>query len=139
MKGWKPALVGADMFTVDAFEQWKNKAIDAKIPFHGRYYLVLMGKIFTMYNLLYFVFFALKLINFSSSSLSRCSNLESDPINIAMEGVENFKKDGCDLIIIDTSGRHKQKKDLLEELCKIYKEMVYIQYYFYLIVLISGN
>lgn len=32
---------------------------------------------------------------------------ETDPVKIAVDGVKLFKKEGFDLIIIDTSGRHK--------------------------------
>ncbi|GJU72913.1 glutamate--tRNA ligase, cytoplasmic [Tanacetum coccineum] len=35
--------------------------------------------------------------------------MESDPVKIAVEGVETFRKENCDLIIVDTSGRHKQE------------------------------
>ncbi|KAI4328868.1 hypothetical protein L6164_021191 [Bauhinia variegata] len=39
-----------------------------------------------------------------------------DPVEVAVEGVELFKKETRDLIIVDTSGRHKQDNDLFEEL-----------------------
>ena len=32
---------------------------------------------------------------------------ETDPVAIAEEGVEAFKKEGYEIIIVDTSGRHK--------------------------------
>lgn len=32
-------------------------------------------------------------------------------MKIAQEGVERFKAEGCDLIIVDTSGRHKQARE----------------------------
>jgi signal recognition particle subunit SRP54 len=35
------------------------------------------------------------------------SYLETDPVAIAEEGVGVFKKEGFDIIIVDTSGRHK--------------------------------
>nr|GEU59930.1 signal recognition particle 54 kDa protein 2 [Tanacetum cinerariifolium] len=66
-KGWKPALVCADTFRAGAFDQLKQNATKAKIPFYG-------------------------------------SHTESDPLKIAVKGVETFKKKNCDLIIIDTSG-----------------------------------
>ncbi|KAJ8445533.1 hypothetical protein Cgig2_012421 [Carnegiea gigantea] len=44
---------------------------------------------------------------------------ESDPVKIAVEGVERFKKENCDLIIIDTSGRHKQEAALFEEMRQV--------------------
>nr|XP_009603108.1 signal recognition particle 54 kDa protein 2-like [Nicotiana tomentosiformis]XP_016501304.1 PREDICTED: signal recognition particle 54 kDa protein 2-like [Nicotiana tabacum] len=38
-KGWKPALVCADTFRAGAFDQLKQNATKAKIPFYGRYIL----------------------------------------------------------------------------------------------------
>ncbi|XP_010049962.2 signal recognition particle 54 kDa protein 2 [Eucalyptus grandis] len=81
-KGWKPALVCADTFRAGAFDQLKQNAIKAKIPFYGSY-------------------------------------AESDPVKIAVEGVETFKKENCDLIIVDTSGRHKQEAALFEEMRQV--------------------
>uniref|UniRef100_A0A8I6XP36 signal-recognition-particle GTPase n=1 Tax=Hordeum vulgare subsp. vulgare TaxID=112509 RepID=A0A8I6XP36_HORVV len=43
------------------------------------------------------------------------SYMESDPVKIVVEGVEMFRKENCDLIIVDTSGRHKQEATLFEE------------------------
>lgn len=37
-------------------------------------------------------------------------------MKIAQEGVERFKKENCDLIVVDTSGRHKQEASLFEEM-----------------------
>lgn len=37
-KGWKPALVCADTFRAGAFDQLKQNATKAKIPFYGRYF-----------------------------------------------------------------------------------------------------
>ncbi|CAA7028630.1 unnamed protein product [Microthlaspi erraticum] len=78
-KGYKPALVCADTFRAGAFDQLKQNATKAKIPFYGSY-------------------------------------TESDPVKIAVEGVARFKKENCDLIIVDTSGRHKQEDSLFEEM-----------------------
>ncbi|MED6201258.1 hypothetical protein PIB30_093084 [Stylosanthes scabra] len=78
-KGWKPALVCADTFRAGAFDQLKQNATKAKIPFYGSY-------------------------------------MESDPVKIAVDGVDRFKKENCDLIIVDTSGRHKQEAALFEEM-----------------------
>lgn len=47
---------------------------------------------------------------------SSCSYTETDPVKIAQEGVERFKKENCDLIVVDTSGRHKQEASLFEEM-----------------------
>ncbi|GFP96479.1 signal recognition particle 54 kDa protein 2 [Phtheirospermum japonicum] len=68
-----------DTIRAGAFDQLKQNATKAKIPFYGSY-------------------------------------IESDPVRIAVEGVERFKKENCDLIIVDTSGRHKQEAALFEEM-----------------------
>ncbi|AEE32364.1 Signal recognition particle, SRP54 subunit protein [Arabidopsis thaliana] len=81
-KGYKPALVCADTFRAGAFDQLKQNATKAKIPFYGSY-------------------------------------TESDPVKIAVEGVDTFKKENCDLIIVDTSGRHKQEASLFEEMRQV--------------------
>ncbi|CAL5444125.1 unnamed protein product [Camellia sinensis] len=84
-KGWKPALGCADTFRAGAFDQLKQNATKATIPFYGSY-------------------------------------MESDPVKIAVEGVERFKKENCDLIIVDTSGRHKQEAALFEEMRQVSEE-----------------
>ncbi|KAL1203555.1 Signal recognition particle subunit SRP54 3 [Cardamine amara subsp. amara] len=81
-KGYKPALVCADTFRAGAFDQLKQNATKAKIPFYGSY-------------------------------------TESDPVRIAVEGVDRFKKENYDLIIVDTSGRHKQEASLFEEMRQV--------------------
>ncbi|KAG8367965.1 hypothetical protein BUALT_Bualt16G0127500 [Buddleja alternifolia] len=86
-KGWKPALVCADTFRAGAFDQLKQNATKAKIPFYGSY-------------------------------------TESDPVRIAVEGVERFKEENCDLIIVDTSGRHKQEAALFEEMRQVFEATV---------------
>ena len=48
-----------------------------------------------------------------------CSYTESDPVKIALEGVDRFEKENCDLIIVDTSGRHKQEASLFEEMRQV--------------------
>jgi signal recognition particle subunit SRP54 len=78
-KGFKPALVCADTFRAGDFDQLKQNATKAKIPFYGSY-------------------------------------TESDPAKIAAEGVQRFKEEKFDLIIVDTSGRHKQSEALFEEM-----------------------
>jgi len=47
------------------------------------------------------------------------SYTETDPVKVAQEGVEQFKKEGHDIIIVDTSGRHKQEEALFEEMQQI--------------------
>lgn len=46
-----------------------------------------------------------------------------------MEGVETFKKENCDLIIVDTSGRHKQEAALFEEMRQVSEATVLCLYY----------
>ncbi|KAF5957138.1 hypothetical protein HYC85_004363 [Camellia sinensis] len=72
----------SDTFRAGAFDQLKQNATKAKIPFYGSY-------------------------------------MESDPVKIAVEGVERFKQENCDLIIVDTSGRHKQEVALFEEMRQV--------------------
>jgi len=47
------------------------------------------------------------------------SYTETDPAVIAAKGVEEFKKANHDLIIVDTSGRHKQEESLFEEMRQV--------------------
>ena len=47
------------------------------------------------------------------------SYTEADPVVIAREGVEEFKKAKFEMIIVDTSGRHKQSDDLFEEMQRV--------------------
>ncbi|AMM54484.1 signal recognition particle protein Srp54 [Pyrococcus kukulkanii] len=44
---------------------------------------------------------------------------EKDAIKLAREGVEHFKRKGVDLIIVDTAGRHKEEKYLIDEMKQI--------------------
>jgi signal recognition particle subunit SRP54 len=41
---------------------------------------------------------------------------DKDPVNIVKNGLEHFKKQVLDVIIIDTAGRHKEEKGLLVEM-----------------------
>ena len=81
-KGFKPARVCADTFRAGAFDQLKQNATKAQIPFYGSYQ-------------------------------------ETDPAVIAAAGVERFKAEERDLIIVDTSGRHKQEESLFEEMRQV--------------------
>ena len=47
------------------------------------------------------------------------SYTEADPVTIAERGVQQFRKDRYEVIIVDTSGRHKQEAALLEEMQEI--------------------
>lgn len=78
-KGFKTALVCADTFRAGAFDQLKQNATKAKIPFYGSY-------------------------------------VETDPAAIAAEGVHLFKTKRVEVIIVDTSGRHKQEAELFQEM-----------------------
>uniref|UniRef100_A0A3Q2NW41 Signal recognition particle 54 kDa protein n=1 Tax=Fundulus heteroclitus TaxID=8078 RepID=A0A3Q2NW41_FUNHE len=44
---------------------------------------------------------------------------EMDPVVIAAEGVEKFKGENFEIIIVDTSGRHKQEDSLFEEMLQV--------------------
>ena len=48
------------------------------------------------------------------------SYTETDPAVIAAKGVEEFKRAKHDLIIVDTSGRHKQEESLFEEMRQVH-------------------
>ncbi|KAK9711424.1 Signal peptide binding domain [Popillia japonica] len=47
------------------------------------------------------------------------SYTEVDPVVIAQDGVEMFKNEGFEIIIVDTSGRHKQEDSLFEEMLAV--------------------
>lgn len=47
------------------------------------------------------------------------SYTQADPVVIAEEGVDQFVKEGYEIIIVDTSGRHRQEAGLLEEMQEI--------------------
>lgn len=81
-KGWKTSLVCADTFRAGAFDQLKQNATKARIPFYGSY-------------------------------------TEMDPVVIAQDGVQKFKSDNFEIIIVDTSGRHKQAESLFEEMLQV--------------------
>jgi signal recognition particle subunit SRP54 len=49
------------------------------------------------------------------------SYTETDPVAIAAEGVAKFKKERFEVIIVDTSGRHKQESELFQEMVEIGK------------------
>lgn len=47
------------------------------------------------------------------------SYTETDPVSIAAQGVAKFKKERFEVIIVDTSGRHKQESELFQEMVQI--------------------
>ncbi|GAA6059506.1 hypothetical protein JCM10212_002249 [Sporobolomyces blumeae] len=81
-RGLKVALVCADTFRAGAFDQLKQNAVRAKVPFFGSY-------------------------------------TETDPVAIALSGVTKFRSERFDVIIVDTSGRHRQESELFEEMVQI--------------------
>lgn len=48
------------------------------------------------------------------------SRTEASPVAVAVEGIRHLASHGCDLVIVDTSGRHSQSTDLLDEMREIY-------------------
>jgi len=81
-KNWKSCLICADTFRAGAYDQLKQNATKAKIPYYGSY-------------------------------------TEVDPAVIAKDGVEYFKDEGFEIIIVDTSGRAKQDEALFEEMLAV--------------------
>ena len=81
-RGFRSCLVCADTFRAGAFDQLKQNATKAKIPYFG-------------------------------------SLTSTDPAQVASEGVAKFKKERFEVIIVDTSGRHRQEKDLFDEMTQI--------------------
>ncbi len=81
-RGFKSCLVCADTFRAGAFDQLKQNATKAKIPYYG-------------------------------------SLTQTDPVVVAKDGVEQFKKEKFEIIIVDTSGRHRQEQDLFDEMVQI--------------------
>lgn len=81
-RGFRTGLVCADTFRAGAFDQLKQNASKANIPFYGSY-------------------------------------TETDPVIIAKQGVDSFKKNKFEVIIVDTSGRHRQEAELFEEMVEI--------------------
>lgn len=81
-RGFKTCLVCADTFRAGAFDQLKQNAIKAKIPYYG-------------------------------------SLTQTDPVVVARDGVEKFKKERFEVIIVDTSGRHHQEDALFAEMVEI--------------------
>jgi len=75
-------LICADTFRAGAFDQLKQNALKARIPYYGSY-------------------------------------TEPDPAVIAADGVEKFKNENFEIIIVDTSGRHKQEASLFEEMLQV--------------------
>jgi len=77
-RGYRPGLVCADTFRPGAYDQLKQLALKAGVPFYGE----------------------------------RAGNT----LEIAKKGVDELKRMGCNVIIIDTAGRHKSETTLMEEM-----------------------
>lgn len=56
------------------------------------------------------------------------SYTEVDPVVIAQEGVDMFKREGFEIIIVDTSGRHKQEESLFEEMLAVSNAIVSLHF-----------
>jgi signal recognition particle subunit SRP54 len=113
-KGFNPALVCADTFRAGAFDQLKRNATKARIPFYGRCLLLRV------------LFWAEKPVSkIYKRKFCYCSYIESDPVKIAVEGVDRLEKENHDLIIVDTSGRHKQEAALFEEMRQVSEATVF--------------
>ncbi|CAK7203875.1 Signal recognition particle [Sporothrix eucalyptigena] len=81
-RGFRACLVCADTFRAGAFDQLRQNATKAKIPYYG-------------------------------------SLTETDPAVVARDGVDKFKKEKFEVIIVDTSGRHRQESALFQEMMDI--------------------
>lgn len=58
-------------------------------------------------------------------TLSRLlSYTEVDPVIIAQNGVDKFKDENFEIIVVDTSGRHKQETSLFEEMLQVSNAIV---------------
>jgi len=53
------------------------------------------------------------------------SYTEVDPVVIAQEGVDMFKAENFEFIVVDTSGRHKQEDSLFEEMLQVSNAVVW--------------
>src|SRR4051812_27339638 len=73
---------------------------------------------FTFFSLFYFPHLSF-ILSLSLSHTHPHSYTETDPAAIAYEGVEKYKREGFEIIIVDTSGRHKQEDSLFEEMLQV--------------------
>lgn len=63
---------------------------------------------------------ALNFVRLLSSLISRTTSYtETDPVAIALAGVTKFRSERFEVIIVDTSGRHRQESELFEEMVQI--------------------
>lgn len=73
-KGWKTCLICADTFRAGAFDQLKQNATKARIPFYGRFAFIILTELYVYF-----------------------SYTEMDPVIIAAEGVDKFKKENFEV------------------------------------------
>ena len=96
--GWKTALVCADTFRAGAFDQLKQNA--SKVG------CMCFEELAKRIKKAYFILMETRVLEVRIPFYGDYN--ETDPVKIAEEGVELFKKEKYDLIIVDTSGRHKR-------------------------------
>jgi len=84
-KGLRPALIAGDVHRPAAYDQLKQIAEKAEVPFYG-------------------------------------DKDAKDAVEVVKKGVDHFKRP-ADVIIVDTAGRHKLEKDLIDEIKDIEKEI----------------
>lgn len=68
--------------------------------------------------------FILNGLNYYFVFIKNFSYTEVDPVVIAQDGVDMFKKEGFEIIVVDTSGRHKQEASLFEEMLQVSNTIV---------------
>ncbi|POY75634.1 hypothetical protein BMF94_1256 [Rhodotorula taiwanensis] len=104
-RGLKVALVCADTFRAGAFDQLKQNAVRAKVPFFG--------------SLITLDFLASGNRTLMHNAHMMYSYTETDPVSISLQGVQKFRAERFDVIIVDTSGRHRQESELFDEMVQI--------------------
>jgi len=109
--GWRTCMVCADTFRAGAFDQLRQNAIKIKVPYYGRCVRACIPLARSCIHLEHSLMCACV-----RACVCRCSEFETDPIRVAEEGVNLFKEEGFEIIIVDTSGRHKQEEGLFEEM-----------------------
>jgi signal recognition particle subunit SRP54 len=82
-KGLRPVLIAGDVHRPAAYEQLKQIAEKAEVPFYG-------------------------------------DKKSKDAVKVVKDGLNKFKRTG-DVVIVDTSGRHKLENDLIKEMKEIFK------------------
>ncbi|HEC81085.1 MAG TPA: signal recognition particle protein Srp19, partial [Thermoplasmatales archaeon] len=81
-KGLRPVLIAGDVHRPAAYDQLKQIAEKAEVPFYGE-------------------------------------KEAKDAVSVVKHGMEHFKR-SADVIIVDTAGRHKLEKDLINEMKNIF-------------------